>query len=1085
MKYKIILILYISFFISLNTYSQFYNGHQMDFGKNRVQYNDFYWSFYRYDKFDTYFNQDGEAIARFTGEHAPNEILKLEEKLNHKLNKRLIFLVYNKFSDFRQSNIGLVTGKEEYNTGGITKIRNNKVSLYFQGDHEEYIKQMKESISEVIIMEMLYGNRLTENFANSSMLSLPEWYVKGLTSYLSEEWSINIESRVKDGILNNRYKKFNRLTGEDAIYAGHSFWKYINDYYGNTVITDIIYLTRVNKSANMAVLNVLGLSFKDITNQWLDYYKDYYTKNAIVSNDSILDNTIVKRDKPLVFYSQAKVSPKDEKIAYISNELGQIKVWIYNPETDKSEKILQYGHKIKQINDYTYPVLAWHPTGKILAIITEKEGGLKFIQYITDDDEITERNLLYFDKILDFSYSADGSKMVFSAVKDSKTDIYVFDIASSSSEQITNDLADDFNPGFINESQQIIFSSNRLSDTIIDESDRYGNQLDLYVYNYETKDKVLTRLTSTAYENEQSPFLFQDQQYYYLNDKNGIHNLFLGKYDSTISFIDTTIHYRYFLNETPVTNFSKNIIDHHVSRNKSNYAYTKFNQGYYNIYHGILDQNLVKQSDRLQKTEYRKKLTSELKKQDSLLAANPYTQTEIDSAIIFSKEDNHADIYHYVFELEKPYFSFKYDNIKTDSSAKQKSAPKIQIYQRTFYTDHVVSQVDFSFLNGTYQAFTGGAVYFNPGFNALLKLGAFDLLEDYKIIAGVRFSADFNSNEYLVSLENLKKKIDEQYVYHRQSFENITDDFVSKTKTNKLMYLRTLPFSQVNAVRGTVTLRHDKQIFMSTDRNSLQANNAHKLWAGIKLEYIFDNTISKGINLYNGTRYKIFAEYYNRLFEKVDTTNYFKTDLFVLGADFRHYQKIHRDLILATRFAASTSFGRSKLIYYLGGVDNWTNFSQNTPTFIPLNEIPINENEDYAYQAVATNLRGFPQNIRNGNSFALINTELRWPFVKYFSNYPLNSSFWSNLQLVGFFDAGTAWSGWSPYSGENAYDKDPIDRGSYIMTIDTERDPIVAGYGFGVRAMLFGYFARFDWAWGIENQEITPRIFYFSLSLDF
>ncbi len=292
------------------------------------------------------------------------------------------------------------------------------------------------------------------------------------------------------------------------------------------------------------------------------------------------------------------------------------------------------------------------------------------------------------------------------------------------------------------------------------------------------------------------------------------------------------------------------------------------------------------------------------------------------------------------------------------------------------------------------------------------------------------------------------------------------------------MYLRTLPFSQITALKATLIMRYDKQTYLSIDRNSLQAPDVHKIWAGIKFDYIFDNTISKGINLYNGTRYKIFGEYYYQI-------NKSKTDLFVLGADFRHYQKIHRDLIFASRFAASTSFGNNKLIYYLGGVDNWTNFSQNTPTFIPLNEIPINENEDYAYQAVATNLRGFPQNIRNGNSFALINTELRLPVVKYFSNYPLNSSFWSNLQVVGFFDVGTAWSGWTPYSDDNAYGKDIIERGPIVITLDTERDPIVAGYGFGVRAMLFGYFARFDWAWGIEDQQITQRIFYFSLSLDF
>ncbi|PLX11250.1 MAG: hypothetical protein C0597_15325 [Marinilabiliales bacterium] len=1050
----------------------------MDFGKNRVQYNDFYWSFYRYDNFDTYFNQDGEAIARFTGKHASDEILRLEEKLNHKLNKRLTFLVYNKYSDFRQSNIGLVTGKEEYNTGGITKIRNNKVSLYFQGNHEEYLNEMRSAIAEIIVSEMLYGSKLTENFASSSMISLPEWYLKGLTSYLANDWSTEIENRIKDGIENNRYDKFNRLNGEDAIYAGHSFWKYINDYYGNTVITDIIYLTHVNKGANNAILGVLGLPFKEVTHQWLKYYEDYFDQESFSANDTGFKKLVLKKHKTATYYSQVKVNPSGEKLAYISNELGQVKVWIYDYNEQKSKKILKLGHKIKQINDYTYPVIEWHPTGELLTIITEKEGGLKFINYIVNEDKMVERNLLYFDKILNLNYSDDGTKLTFSAVKDSKTDIYVFDIASSTHEHITDDLADDFNPRFINNSDEIIFTSNRLNDTLQTNQDTYGKQFDLFIYDYKNKSSILSRLTSSVKQNEVFPIEHSFHKYYYLNDQNGIRNLFYGKYDSTISFIDTSIHYRYFLDEKSLTNLSRNIKEHHLSRNKQSYAFINYNNGNYNVNKGYINSEQIKNDVNLDQTNYKKELEVLFDTQDSIKMTSPGEKSAIDSAKIFSIEDNYVNVNDYVFEIEKSYYKYKYDSIKADTSIIKKTFPKIQIYQRTFFTDHVVSQVDFSFLNATYQAFTGGAVYFNPGFNALFKIGASDLLEDFKVIAGVRFSADFNSNEYLVSLENLKKKIDEQYIFHRQSFENTTETFISKTQTNKLMYLRTLPFSQITALKGTLTLRHDKQINLSIDRNSLQASDIHKLWAGIKFDYIFDNTISTGLNLYNGTRYKIFGEYYNQI-------NKSKTDLFVLGADLRHYQKIHRDLIFASRFAASTSFGNSKLIYYLGGVDNWTNFSQSTPTFIPLNEIPINENEDYAYQAVATNLRGFPQNIRNGNSFALINTELRWPVIKYFSNYPLNSSFWSNLQLVGFFDVGTAWSGWSPYSDENAYNKDVRDYGSIVVTVDTERDPIVAGYGLGLRAMLFGYFARFDWAWGIENQKITPQIFYFSLSLDF
>jgi hypothetical protein len=278
-------------------------------------------------------------------------------------------------------------------------------------------------------------------------------------------------------------------------------------------------------------------------------------------------------------------------------------------------------------------------------------------------------------------------------------------------------------------------------------------------------------------------------------------------------------------------------------------------------------------------------------------------------------------------------------------------------------------------------------------------------------------------------------------------------------------------------------VRSDKTIYQTDLQNLVAVLNKpseFKFWTRYKTEYIFDNTRSLGKNLYGGSRFKIFGEYYQQVNGKLD-------NLFVVGADFRNYLVIHRNLIWANRFATSTSFGTSKLLYYLGGVDNWTNFTPyKYPTFIPLSEIRIDETENYAFQAVATNMRGFSQNIRNGNSFALINSELRLPIFSYLANYPISNAFIENFQVVGFFDIGTAWSGTTPWSGKNAYDNDIINQGNIIkIEIDADREPIVAGYGFGLRSQLLGYFVRVDWAWGIENMQVLPRIFYFSLSLDF
>jgi hypothetical protein len=365
----------------------------------------------------------------------------------------------------------------------------------------------------------------------------------------------------------------------------------------------------------------------------------------------------------------------------------------------------------------------------------------------------------------------------------------------------------------------------------------------------------------------------------------------------------------------------------------------------------------------------------------------------------------------------------------------------------------------------------------------LFKVGASDLFEDYKIIGGVRFATDFNSNEYLLSFENLKHRLDRQIIYHRQAFETTgwydRNEYYQKTITQELFYALRWPFSQTFAVKGTASFRDDHTAYLTDNRINSYARtlpNYRRNWAGLKLEAIFDNTRKIGINILDGWRYKIFGETYWQLNEL--------SDLYVIGADFRYYQPIHRNLIWASRFATSSSFGRSRLLYYLGSVDNWITFGNR---IVYDKSVSIDRQEKYAYQALATNMRGFIQNIRNGNNFALMNNEIRWPFIQFFSKYPM-SNFWSSLQLVGLFDVGTAWSGISPFGKTSAYEYETVPsngQGSVVVTIETGRDPIVYGYGFGLRAQLLVYFLRFDWAWGIENRVILPRVFYFSMSLDF
>jgi hypothetical protein len=350
-------------------------------------------------------------------------------------------------------------------------------------------------------------------------------------------------------------------------------------------------------------------------------------------------------------------------------------------------------------------------------------------------------------------------------------------------------------------------------------------------------------------------------------------------------------------------------------------------------------------------------------------------------------------------------------------------------------------------------------------------VGTQDLLENHHIVGGIRFTLDFDDTEFMLSYESLGKRLDRQIVAHRQQLKQFNDYFGEKQVSNSLFYILKWPFSRVSAIRGTLIGRVDKSVLLSLESNSLKEPNQYGYWGGLKGEYIYDNSRALAENLYEGTRAKLFAEYY----QSVEESN---KSLFVVGGDARHYLRIYRNFIWANRIAASTSFGKNKLVYYMGGVDNWlfAKFNQNTN---------VSTEQNYSFQTLATNMRGFTQNIRNGNSFAVINSELRIPLVKFIVNKTFSSDFVNNFQVNLFGDIGTAWTGISPYSEDNSLYTQIIQSGPIVVTLKKQVEPIVGGYGFGLRSKVLGYFIRADWAWGVENYKVQPRVFYLSLNLDF
>ena len=1043
-------------FIALAGFAQFYDGTHVDFGKNRVQYTDFEWQFFRFEDYEVYFYKGGQNLAKYTSKYVHKRIPELEKKLDYFLDERIQIIIYNKQSHFQQSNIGLSTD-EIYNIGGVTQIVGSKLFIYFEGDYAKFNEQIDKGISKVLIYQMMYGGNWRQVLKNSTLLKLPDWYIEGFLSYISSPDDPYVQSRIKDGIESGLFDRFNRLQDEEAMIAGHAMWNYIADTYGENVFSNILYMTRITRDIDDGFLFVIGVDFKQFTEDWLAYYKNMYRMDNRQTNTSGTQLDIkVKKNR---VYQNLVPNPSENMVAYSSNIDGQVRIFLYDIESGKRTKIYKKGHRLSRITDYSYPILDWHPSGKALSFIMEIKGEPSLCTYFLEDKEMSIQPLFGMEKVLSIDYSDDGRQMVFSAMIDGQSDLYLYNMVGNTQEKITDDFYDDLDAVFINNSTQISFVSNRSleSELTLESANQIPEEKDVFVYDLQSKEII--NVSKTPKISEAKPMEI-DGKLSYLAPKDLLMSRYVAEFDSSISHIDTSIHYNYFYHSTLRDTYDRSILEQNSNSNNNSFTEILYNDRKYRLL--LNDNSSVYPS----KTEMQGTTPQINLEDEGVIQLKGFSTKNEESRIDFSN-------YQFYGSQSKKEIAKKEPESESEEVALK--FPTQRIYRLNFKPDNTVLQLNNTYLNDIYQNFNGGP-YINAGFGAVARIGIVDLMEDYRIYGGFRYSGDLL--EYSVSFQDLSKRLDKEYSFYRtrQRIFGVANPLdVKRLKGN---YGLRYAISEVTSLRGGISLSNDKIIPLSTDLSSLRDQDIYnELWTSIKLAYVFDNTRMVALNIRHGMRFKIFGEHFRKIATSVtdETTG----NLSVVGFDFRHYQKISREFIWVNRFAGSASFGSNKLIYYLGGVDDWFK------TDIFNYETDIDYSQNYRYQALAANMRGFLQNIRNGTSFAVINSELRLPIFSYFIQRPIKSDFVRNFQVVGFGDLGTAWVGSNPYSDENTSNHRVITTGPITVRLEDVNDPLVGGLGFGLRTTILGYFVRADWAWGIQNGEVNDEsIFYLSLSLD-
>jgi hypothetical protein len=1104
------------------------------FGRNRVQFNKFKWQYYQTQNFNVYFYDNGQELAKFVAQSAEKELPQIEIATEYSLQRRANIILYNEFAHMQQTNIGLET--DILKTGGTTKFVNNKMVVYFDANHANLKKQVRQGIAQIITQNLLFGDDIGEVAGNQALLDLPSWLTDGYIAYVGENWSTDLDDDLKSEILSGNYNKFSALSFARPQLAGHAFWYFIEEKYKKENVTYFFYLARQYKNLNKASLQITKLKFKALLQEFMEYqsdkyYKDIARRKSYPKGNYVEGFTISKR----LNYYRFNVNPNKRNSSFVVTQYKKGIVRVLLSEDFEYKTLLKYGVRSyeNELNP-SYPIMAWDPKGTRIAVAYVQEGRLKLFVYdiVTGIRQYKLDLTGKLDQIQDLKYMLDSRTLLLSAVKNGHTDIYTFNIENEKLQAITNDVYDNLDASFVAfpGKNGIIFSSNRPSasapsgDTVLPSNNRY-NIFMITDYGDKPELNQITQLSNLKYGNARFPMQYNADHFTFVSDENGIGNRYAGFFTSTKTGLDTLvlIGEEILRNPTPmqvdstlliykktdvdsvaivsvsedsaysfpITNYQSSLVETRIAGDNNQVSEVTRQSDDKVLYKLKIDEIALKRRNvTAQPTEYAKKLMRE-SRLTNVDGNTPVIQAPVP---ITDSLKNADDLFQNEFKTDStalPVIGNVYEAAPASNQSVLAAAKLYPYKPKKFSVDFGSAGLNNSVLINRYQTYTGsGPIMLNSSspLNGLIRMGTSDLMEDIRVSGGFKIGTNLKDNEWFLNYANLTKRIDWGLTYYRnvQSFTTV-NDYPLKVFTNLYQANIAYPFDETKSIRFSTGIRSDNQALSTVDQVTAPIESQRILYNVNRLEYVYDNSLNPVTNIWNGLRYKIGVDW-NRQVSGVKFAD--GPNTFNLGIDARYYYPIYRNFIWAGRAAADFSWGSQKFIYYLGGVDGWLMFGNNTVVrngvekerYFNSANTP-DPDQDYAFQSLAVNMRGYIQNVANGNNAIVLNSEFRLPVMSTFFDKTVNNAFLRNFMITQFVDFGTAWNG--------AYDglkRPTVVYGANPVTVKVKAagvGPFAGGYGFGARSTLLGYFVKYDVGWPMNGFFKGKPIMYLSLGLDF
>ncbi|MBM4185543.1 MAG: peptidase S9, partial [Gemmatimonadetes bacterium] len=440
------------------------------FGRNKVQFDDFEFRVMESDHFDWHFYQGMAPAVSDVARMGERWYERFARTFQHEFEATKPIILYADHPDFQQTNT--LSGAIGEGTGGVTESMKNRVIMPLTGSYWD----TDHVLGHELVHQFQYNIAQARPGGFQGMATLPLWLIEGMAEYLSVgRDDPHTAMWIRDAIRRDDLPTIRQMTRESRFFPyrfGQALWAYIGGRYGDDAVIEV-YRRSLRIGFEGAITQVIGMGTDTMSVRWREQVAREYLplmegRSAPADQGHLLLAPSTGSGR---VNTSPSMSPDGRYVAFLSEkDLFTIDLYMADAVTGEIIRKLSSAGSDPHIQALRYIDSSgtWSPDSRRFAYAVIAQGDNELVIVDSGSGEVTDRISFSDDGIgalANPAWSPDGRFIAFSGSVGGISDLFLYDLEAEETIRLTDDKFGDLQPAWSPDGRTLAFTSDRGPET--------------------------------------------------------------------------------------------------------------------------------------------------------------------------------------------------------------------------------------------------------------------------------------------------------------------------------------------------------------------------------------------------------------------------------------------------------------------------------------------------------------------------------------------------------------------------------------------------------------------------------------------